>query len=127
MNAGLIAVNLIGLDWPSIGWVALLALLTWACLAVKSRYSVIAECGRGPALLANVVIGYFSIGMLTFGVTAAARAHFPVPGGTAWDGAVAVIGGIAAVTIGGCTLLEHAVTVRARQRQLQPVPLHVVE
>lgn len=111
-----------GLDYQSIAWVALIGLLTYACLAVKSRYARIADAGRVPAALANVIIAYFSIAMFTFGATATARASFPVPGGMAWEGTVAVIGGAAAMVIGACTALEHALALRARRRELAAAP-----
>jgi hypothetical protein len=105
------------LDWPSLGWVMLLLGLTMACLRVKARFASIAEHGKAAELLAHVIVVYFGLGMLTFGVTAALRATFPVPGGVAWQGPIAVIGGIAAMTIGGCTLAEHVVSiVRERRR-----------
>ena len=72
---------------------------------------------EGPArTLAHVVIGYFGMGMMAFGASAAARAHFPVPGGAAWEGPIAVVGGLAALVIGSATLVEHCVTVRATRQ-----------
>lgn len=104
------------LDWPSVAWAAILAGLTLACLSIKARYPTIAELGIAARVLAHVVIGYFSLGMLAFGASALVRSYFPVPGGAAWEGPVAILGGIAAMTIGGCTLAEHALQVRALRR-----------
>jgi hypothetical protein len=110
------------LDWPSLGWVLVLAGLTAACLRVKARFPEIAAAGKLPAALAHVVVGYFSVGMMAFGVTAATNAYFPVPGGSAWEGSIAVVGGIAALTIGSCTLLEHVARVRVAGRQAAATP-----
>lgn len=104
-------------DWPSLGWVALIGSLTFACLTVKSRFEHVSRMGRFPELLAHVVIGYFGLGMTAFGGWAAATATFPVPGGHAWEGPVAVAGGLAALTIGSCTLAEHLMQVRAMRRE----------
>jgi hypothetical protein len=110
--------SLASLDWPSLAWVLILAGLTMACLRVKARFPEIAAAGRVPAVLAHVVIGYFGVAMSAFGLSATTSAYFPVPGGAAWEGPVAVVGGMAAFTIGACTLLEHLVRVRsARGRE----------
>ena len=104
------------LDWPSLAWTAILAGLTFSCLAIKSRFSWISEQGAFARTLAHVVIGYFGMGMMAFGASAAARGHFPVPGGAAWEGPVAIVGGIAAFVIGTTTLVEHCVAVRSTQQ-----------
>jgi hypothetical protein len=103
-------------DWPSLGWVALIAALTFATLTVKARYDRISEMGRAARALAHVTIGYFGVGMTLFGAWSAVNAHFPVPGGAGWEGGLAIVGGLAAVTIGSCTLGEHAVRVAGRGR-----------
>ena len=110
------------IDWASISWTLLLGGLTIAALAVEERFETIAMNGRIAALLGHVVIGYFSFGMLLFGAWSAGRATFPVPGGQAWEGPVAVIGGISAMTIGACTLLKHAATVRVMREASATVP-----
>src|SRR5437870_5302661 len=94
------ATSTMNLDWPSLAWAAILGGLTFACLRVKSRFPAISEQGALARVLAHLVIGYFSIGMTAFGAFAAFNAEFPVPGGAAWTGPVAVIGGFAAITIG---------------------------
>jgi hypothetical protein len=95
------------IDWPSVGWTALLAVITFTCLCVKARFRQVAQAGRVAAVLGHVVIGYFGVGMVIFGGMAAFEATFPVPGGVAWEGPVAVIGGVAALLIGATTLYEH--------------------
>lgn len=104
-------------DWPSLAWATILAGLTFSCLAIKSRFAQVAAQGAVASALAHLVIGYFGLGMMAFGAMAAARAHFPVPGGAAWEGPVAVLGGIAAFVIGSTTLVEHVVQVRAARRE----------
>jgi hypothetical protein len=103
-------------DWPSLGWTALLGVLTAACLTVRVRFRQIAAAGRAAEILAHVVVGYFGVGMALFGGAAALHARFPVPGGVAWEGPIAVIGGIAALVIGSTTLYEHLVEVLAVRR-----------
>lgn len=108
-------------DWPSLGWITLIATLTFATLTVKARYAVIHEMGRGPQWLAHVTIGYFGIAMSAFGLWSAVTRYFPVPGHAGWEGGLAIVGGLAALTIGACTLGEHAVQVRAlSQPEAQP-------
>lgn len=109
------------IDWPSLAWTAILAGLTFSCLAIKSRFAWIAEQGTFARVLAHVVIGYFGMGMMMFGASAAARGRFPVPGGAAWEGPIALVGGLAAFVIGTTTLVEHVLAVRASQREPQPV------
>lgn len=109
------------LDLSSIAWVCVLGALTFACLRVRAKFDVVAASGRVSEMLAHVVIAYFSLGMLAFGASAAVTARFPVPGGSAWEGPVAVIGGLAAFTIGCCSAVEHALLVRARRRAESPV------
>jgi hypothetical protein len=113
-------------DWPSLGWTALLAVLTFTCLTVRARFRQVAAAGRVAEVLGHVVVGYFSLGMSLFGGFAAAQAYFPVPGGVAWEGPVAVIGGLAALTIGATTLYEHVLNVVAMHREA-PGGLHLVE
>lgn len=111
------------MDWASLGWAALLAAITVACLAIQRNYARIAEMGRAARIVAHMAIGYFGLGMLAFGAVSAATRSLPVPGGIAWEGGVAVIGGLAACVIGGTTLIEHAVRVAAQHRTEQvPVP-----
>ena len=105
-------------DWPSLAWTTILAGLTFSCLAIKSRFAQVAAQGAAARALAHVVIGYFGLGMMLFGASSAARAHFPVPGGAAWEGPVAVLGGMAAFVIGSTTLVEHLVQVRAARREM---------
>lgn len=113
-----------GIDWASAGWALLIACITAACLAIKSRYERIAAQGRWEALFANLTIGYFGLGMAAFGAVSALRAHLPVPGGIAWEGPVAVMGGVAAFVVGATTLAEHAVGLaRRRSAALQPAPV----
>lgn len=110
-----------GIDWASAAWALLIAGITAACLAIKSRYERIAAQGRWEALFANLTIGYFGLAMAAFGAVSALRAHLPVPGGVAWEGPVAVMGGLAAFVVGTTTLAEHAVGVaRRRAATLQP-------
>ena len=111
------------LDWPSIAWTTLLAGLTFACLAVKARFPSIAEQGAVARVLAHVLIGYFGLGMMTFGAAAAARGRFPVPGGAAWEGSIAIVGGLAAFVIGSTTLVEHLVAMKATHREAQSAPV----
>jgi hypothetical protein len=110
-----------GIDWASITWVTILAGITFSCLAIKTHYARIAEQGAVERFMAHAVIGYFGIGMILYGASAAASEHFVVPGGAAWNGSIAVLGGISAFVIGSTTLLEHAVRVRslARDTELQ--------
>ena len=108
------------LDWPSIAWTLILAGLTFSALAIKSRFAAIAEQGAAARVLAHVLIGYFGLGMMTFGAAAAARGRFPVPGGAAWEGTVAIVGGLAAFVIGSTTLVEHLVAMKASHREAQP-------
>ena len=109
-------------DWPSLTWIALLAALSLACLTVKARFERIAESGRLAEVLAHVAVGYFGVGLVLFGATSAFQAWFPVPGGAAWEGGVAVLGGLAAVTIGATTLFEHlANVVQIRHAAREPV------
>ena len=112
-----------GLDVGSIAWVCLLGALTYSCLRVNARFEAVAEAGRGAELLAHVVMGYFSLGMLAFGAAAAVNARFPVPGGAAWEGPVAVLGGLAAFTIGCCSAIEHVRLVRVRRAALATVAI----
>lgn len=116
---------LILLDWASIAWAAVLAGLTLSALTVKSRFRNIAEHGAGARVLAHALIGYFSFGMMAFGASAAASARFPVPGGAAWEGPIAVAGGAAALIIGTVTLVEHVVQVRALHlaQSMQSIPI----
>ena len=95
------------IDWPSVGWTALLAVLTFTCLTVKARFRQVTRAGRVATVLGHVAVGYFGVGMVVFGGMAAFEGTFPVPGGVAWEGPVAVIGGIAALVIGATTLYEH--------------------
>lgn len=111
------------LDWPSIAWTLILAGLTFSALAIKSRFASIAEQGAVARVLAHVLIGYFGLGMMTFGASAAARGTFPVPGGSAWEGTVAIVGGLAAFVIGSTTLVEHLVAMRASHREAQSAPV----
>ena len=111
------------LDWPSLAWTTVLAGLTFACLAIKSRFAWIAEQGAAARVLAHVLIGYFSMGMMVFGASAAARGRFPVPGGAAWEGTVAIVGGLAAFVIGTTTLVEHLATVRSMYREPAAIPV----
>jgi len=104
-------------DWPSLGWTAMLGVLTAACLTVRARFRQIAATGRAAEVLAHVVVGYFALGLTLFGAMAAMRARFPVPGGTAWEGPVAVIGGIAALVLGATTIYEHLANVLAFRRE----------
>jgi hypothetical protein len=104
-------------DWPSLAWTTILAGLTFSCLAIKARFAQVAAQGAVATAIAHMVIGYFGLGMMLFGASSAARAHFPVPGGAAWEGPIAVIGGIAAFVIGSTTLVEHALQVRAARRE----------
>jgi len=109
-------------DWPSLGWTALLGILTFTCLTVHARFRHVAAAGRVAEALGHVVVGYFSLGMLLFGGMAAFQAYFPVPGGVAWEGPVAVIGGIAALVIGGTTATEHVITVIAMRHEAAARP-----
>lgn len=109
-------------DWPSIAWVALIAALTFAVMTVKSRYPKVAEMGTAARVLAHVSIGYFGLAMTAFGSWSAYHAYFPVPGGTGWDGALGIAGGLAALTIGGCTLGEHALQVAGSRRTAEAGP-----
>jgi hypothetical protein len=109
--------GLLVIDWPSILWALVLAGLTGTALSIKSRYPAIARAGAPARVLAHVVIGYFGLGMTSFGAWCAVQARFPVPGGAAWTGPVAIVGGLAAATIGTCTLVEHVV----RVARLRPV------
>ena len=110
------------LDWQSICWALLLACITLACLWIQRRYPAIHRMGRGARILANLTIGYFGAGMLAFGAFSAATRCLPVPGGVAWEGGVALLGGLAACLIGGTTLVEHAVNVAALHRGEALVP-----
>lgn len=110
--------SLVTVDWSSIAWALLLSGLTLAAIAIKARYPAIAEKGPVARALAHALIGYFGLGMTLLGLHAAAFASFPVPGGAAWEGTVAVTGGLAATTIGACTLLEHLLCV-AKLRRLR--------
>lgn len=114
-----------GLDLASLGWGLLLATITGACLWIQRKYPRIAGMGAAARVVAHVTIGYFSFGMMAFGAAAAARQSLPVPGGLAWEGGVAVIGGLAACIIGGTTLIEHAMQVAAMHRDASPVPVRV--
>lgn len=105
------------LDWSSIGWALLLTGLTLAALAIKARYPAIAEQGRAARALAHLLVGYFGTGMVLLGAHAALTSTFPVPGGAAWEGPVAIAGGLAAMTIGGSTLLEHVLCVARLRRE----------
>lgn len=105
------------MDWTSLGWIALIAAITFATLTVKARYGQIHEMGKAAQRLAHLTIGYFGLGMAAFGSWSAVNAYFPVPGGAGWEGGLAIIGGLAALTIGGCTLGEHAMQVRALGRE----------
>ena len=105
------------MDWPSLAWIALIATLTFATLIVKARYGRIHEMGKAAQRLAHVTIGYFGLGMVAFGSWSAVNAYFPVPGGNGWEGGLAIVGGLAALTIGSCTLGEHALQVRALSRE----------
>jgi hypothetical protein len=107
------------LDWPSLAWTTILAGLTFSCLAIKARFAWIAQQGALARALAHVVIGYFGLGMMIFGASAAARGRFPVPGGAAWEGPIAIVGGLAALVIGSTTLAEHVLSVRAAHREAE--------
>jgi hypothetical protein len=109
------------IDWPSLGWVALIAAVSFATLTVKARYASIHEMGRGAQWLAHLTVGYFGLGMATFGSWSVANAYFPVPGGAGWEGGLAMIGGLAAFTIGGCTLSEHALQAGALSAETSAV------
>ena len=117
-------------DWPSIGWVALIGALTFAVMVVKARYPKFQHLGPAVRTLAHVSIGYFSVAMMGFGAWSAFHSYFPVPGGTGWDGTLGLVGGLAALTVGGCTLAEHALQVAALRRagsdaQAQPAVIPV--
>lgn len=115
-------------DWASISWALVIAIITLACTWVQKNYARLAESGAAARVLMHVVIGYFGFGMLAFGAFAAATRTLPVPGGLAWEGGVAVIGGLAACVIGGTTLIEHAAHVAAHRREanrLAEVPVTV--
>lgn len=103
-------------DWASPAWALLLAAITATCLVILRKFPRIAESGAAARVVAHVAIGYFGFGMLAFGVSSAVSRSLPVPGGVAWEGGVAVIGGIAACVIGGSTLVEHAVQVASMYR-----------
>ncbi len=109
-------VTLANVDWSSLCWVVMLACITAAVMWVKSAYARIADMGPVPRVLAHVTIGYFGVGMTAFGVVSALRGSLPVPGGVAWEGAVAVIGGLAALVIGASTLAEHVAHCLAMNR-----------
>lgn len=105
------------LDWQSIGVVAGFAGFGLASLTVKHCYQSIASGGRVPMLFAHVVVANFGIGMFAFGAWATLHRYFPLPGGPGWEGGIAVVGGIAAMTAGGCTLVDHFVKLRATSRE----------
>ena len=107
------------LDWPSLAWVVLIGALTFATFTVKSRYQRLHEMGAIPRTLAHVSIGYFGLGMTAYGAWSAFHAYFPVPGGFAWEGGLAVLGGLSALTVGTCTLGEHVVQVATLRRAEQ--------
>jgi hypothetical protein len=110
-------------DVASLCWGLLLACITAACLWIQRRYPSIAGMGPSARVVAHVAIGYFGFGMMAFGAASAATRTLPVPGGTAWEGGVAVIGGLAACLIGGTTLIEHVVQVAALRRDEEMVPV----
>ena len=111
------------LDWPSLGWAALLLGITFAVLAVKARYPVVAKLGLVPRVIAHACVGYYGVGMAALGMSAVASGHMPVPGGAAWDGPIAIIGGFAALVAGSITLGEHVAA--AWSFHFKPVPAEV--
>ena len=104
-------------DWPSLAWTAILGGLTFSCLAIEKKFDRIAEMGAGARVVGHALIGYFGFGMSAFGVWCVTSARFPVPGGAAWNGPIAVVGGLAACVIGTTTLVQHCVRVRAGLRE----------
>jgi len=95
------------IDWPSLAWAMLLFGITLAVLAIKARYPAIARMGSFARITAHACIGYFGVGMVALGLSAIANGSLPVPGGVAWDGNVAIVGGFAALVAGSITLGEH--------------------